>query len=374
MKKPLRVATLFSGIGAPEWALKRLSIPFVSVLACDNGEVSLDSSISIEQEAKRIQSMASFKEEKAFVDFLYAKHSKKKNFVKVSYLANFPDFDEGNYFLDVNLLNGRPLRGDVDLLIGGSPCQSFSTVGFQKGLEDPRGSLFFEYCRLVNEIQPEVFIYENVSGIKSKKNQENWKRMWDGMGSLNYKMWAGTLNAKDFGIPQVRNRFFAVGFKNRSIAIDTFNPRKKESNLKMQDFLIDSTEEGGVTYGKDGDLCFSKIPGKTPSEYILTPAVKKYVMCEGTGNYKTHIEIDRPIARTLLSTMGNHHRAGVDNYVTDKSGNVRALTERECLRLMGFTDDFKIVVSKAQAYKQIGNSMVVDVLMALIKEIIRVAF
>ena len=116
-----------------------------------------------------------------------------------------------------------------------------------------------------------------------------------------------------------------------------------------------------------------KNPCQTPSEYILTPAVKKYVMCEGTGNYKTHIEIDRPIARTLLSTMGNHHRAGVDNYVTDKSGNVRALTERECLRLMGFTDDFKIVVSKAQAYKQIGNSMVVDVLMALIKEIIRVA-
>lgn len=374
MKKTLRIATLFSGIGAPEWALKRLSIPFVSVLACDNGEVSLDDSVEIGKEVQKIRGMRSFKEEKEYVDSLYANHARKTNFVKSSYLANFPDFNEENYFLDVVLLNGKPLKGKVDILIGGSPCQSFSTVGFQKGLEDPRGNLFFEYCRLANEIQPKVFIYENVSGIQSKKNQENWKRMWKDMGSLNYEMWTGTLNAKDFGIPQVRNRFFAVGFKDSTISLQSFCPKTKDLKLKLQDFLINSTECGGVTYDERGGLCFSKKPGKTPIEYILTPAVKKYVMCEGTGNYKTRIEIDREIARTLLSTMGNHHRAGVDNYVTDENGNIRALTERECLRLMGFTDDFKIVVSRAQAYKQIGNSMVVDVLMALIEEIMRVAF
>ncbi|HBX24718.1 MAG TPA: DNA (cytosine-5-)-methyltransferase, partial [Firmicutes bacterium] len=94
------------------------------------------------------------------------------------------------------------------------------------------------------------------------------------------------------------------------------------------------------------------------------------VTTPGTKNWKTNISYDREIARTLLSTMGNHHRAGVDNYVTDV-GSLRALSERECLRLMGFTDDFKIVVSKAQMYKQVGNSMVVDVVMALIEAILK---
>ena len=138
----------------------------------------------------------------------------------------------------------------------------------------------------------------------------------------------------------------------------------------MKDFLETSTRDGGMTYGKNGKLCFSKVPGSVDPKYILTPAVKKYVTTPGTKNWKTRIEFDRDIARTLLSTMGNHHRAGVDNYVTD-IGQLRSLTERECFRLMGFTDDFKIVVKKGQAYKQAGNSMVVDVVMALFKEIYR---
>ena len=79
-------------------------------------------------------------------------------------------------------------------------------------------------------------------------------------------------------------------------------------------------------------------------------------------------KIDLDIARALLSTMGNSHRASVNNYVTTK-GKIRALTEREAHRLMGFPDDYKIVVSKAQAYKQAGNAIVVDVLMAIIKKI-----
>jgi DNA (cytosine-5)-methyltransferase 1 len=79
-------------------------------------------------------------------------------------------------------------------------------------------------------------------------------------------------------------------------------------------------------------------------------------------------KIDLPIARALLSTMGNHHRSSVNNYVTT-NGRVRMLTVREVHRLMGFPDDYKIVVSKAQAYKQAGNSIVVDVLIDLIIEI-----
>ena len=91
-------------------------------------------------------------------------------------------------------------------------------------------------------------------------------------------------------------------------------------------------------------------------------------MCTGTKTFSTPIKIDLPIARTLLKTMGNRHRAGVDNYYT-VDGRIRMLSEREALRLMGFTDDFKQVISRAQMYKQAGNSIVVDVMIAIVREI-----
>jgi DNA (cytosine-5)-methyltransferase 1 len=194
--------------------------------------------------------------------------------------------------------------------------------------------------------------------------------MDDFIKQTGYKVWHGLLNAQDFGIPQVRNRLFIVGFLEPSFDPKKFEPKKKVLEYKMKDFLIESTEDTGFTYNKrDGSLELSKNPGVIDDRYYLSPLVKKYVLTSGTKNWHTQIKTDREIARTLLSTMGNHHRAGVDNYVT-VNDKLRALSERECLRLMGFTDDFKIVVNKTQAYKQIGNSMVVDVMMALIEAII----
>lgn len=367
--KTIRLATVFSGIGAPEWALRRLSIPYDCVLACDNGDIILGDSVYRDNIAKS-KKFDCFDDAKRFVDAIYQENSRRTNFVKQSYLANYPDFDKKRYFLDIRFLDGRLLKNQVDLLIGGSPCQSFSTVGFQKGTKDPRGLLFYQFVRLVKEVRPKVFIYENVLGIRSNKNLENWNEMWKTMSNLGYQTWTGALNAVDFGIPQIRNRLFVVGFLDKKIDISSFKPKEKPTTLAMQDFLIDSTEFGGFSFDRNGDLSFSKVPGVIEEKYYLTPAVKKYVLTPGTKNFKTVIETDKKIARTLLSTMGNHHRAGVDNYVTT-NGELRALSERECLRLMGFTDDFKIVVSKAQMYKQSGNAMVVDVIMALLKEILR---
>ena len=102
---------------------------------------------------------------------------------------------------------------------------------------------------------------------------------------------------------------------------------------------------------------------------FLSEKLVKYVMSPGTKNfYHEDSQIDLPIARAILSTQGNTHRASVNNYVTT-NGKIRALEPRESLRLMGFPDDFKIVVSRAQSYKQSGNSIVVDVLMNLLKSI-----
>jgi len=103
-------------------------------------------------------------------------------------------------------------------------------------------------------------------------------------------------------------------------------------------------------------------------KYFLSAKVEKYVMSSGTKNFYSKPEIDLEVARPLLTTMHKMHRAGVDNYVTTE-GRIRKLTPRECLRLMGFCDSFKIVVSDTQMYQQAGNSIVVDVLMAIIDSI-----
>lgn len=106
--------------------------------------------------------------------------------------------------------------------------------------------------------------------------------------------------------------------------------------------------------------------------YYLSEKVAKYVLCSGTKSFKTPVKTDLDIARPLLQSMHKMHRAGVDNYVTyNKEKGVdglRKLTPRECLRLMGFKDDFKLVVSNTSAYMEAGNSIVVDVLIALLKQ------
>ena len=141
----------------------------------------------------------------------------------------------------------------------------------------------------------------------------------------------------------------------------------------MQDYLEDNCAYVHFNYNKKtGDLVVEKVAGKPDPKFILSPAVQKYVLAGGTANYKTSTETDLPIARTLMKLMTQHHRAGVDNYITVQKEPLilRQLSDREALRLMGYPDDFKIVVSSMQTLRQAGNSIVVDVLMAIVKEII----
>ena len=105
-------------------------------------------------------------------------------------------------------------------------------------------------------------------------------------------------------------------------------------------------------------------------KYFLSEKVEKYVMATGTKNFYSRPKTDLEVARPLLTTMHKMHRAGVDNYV-HTNGRLRKLTPRECLRLMGFCDSFKIVVSDTAMYQQAGNSIVVDVLIAIMKQIIK---
>lgn len=377
IKPKLKLATLFSGIGAIEQALIRNNTPHEIVFACDNGDVEIE--YNHEEEFKKIQQMDSKIDKKKYVDDLYASKSRKQNYVKQSYLANYGNnICEDDFHLDINLLDGTDYRDQVDLLVGGSPCQSFSTVGFKGGLEDARGTLFYEYARIVKEVNPKVFIYENVRGLTTHDKGNTWNIIKGIFKSLNYTITEPQiLNAADYGVPQNRRRVFVVGIRNDLNVEKEFEyPTKVELKYSMKDFLESNCEYGNYKYDENGDILVEKStfdPDRIDNKYVLSDLVRKYVLTPGTKTFKTSIKYDLDVARTVLSSMGNRHRAGVDNYMTDKGGEnkLRMLTEREALRLMGFPDTFKIVVSRAQMYKQAGNSIVVDVMLAVLREIIK---
>lgn len=362
MNTKIKIATVFSGIGAAEFALKRLDIPHEIIFACDNGEISFTENDETIQ--KVLAGLTSWEERKAYIASLVPK--RKINFVKKSYLANY-DLDENEFYSDVRYLEGEPYRNKVDLFVGGSPCQSFTLLGYQKGLEEARGTLFYEFARLVKEIQPKVFIYENVQGLTKHDGGKTWEVVQRVFESLNYHLHYKILDAVNYGIPQKRRRIFVVGFKDNVLNF-TF-PAEKDLQYTLQDFLLENTPDGNFT-ANGNSLHLEHQHGTVPDKYFLSDKILPGIMCEGTGGFSMNPEIDLKIARPLMSSMHKMHRAGEDNYVTTE-GRIRRLAPRECLRLMGFTDDFKIAVSDTQMYRQAGNSVVVDVLMGLIEEIMK---
>lgn len=362
----IRLGTVFSGIGAIEQALLRLGYPHEIAFACDNGDRVVD--INYDEEFNKVKSLSSIKEKRDYIDSLYKIYSRQTNYVQQSYLANY-DIDDSCFFQDVKLLDGTDFANGIDLFVGGSPCQSFSIAGARGGFEDTRGTLFFEYCRLIKEIQPKVFIYENVYGVLTHDKGKTWETMQNVFSDLGYHFSWQILDARDFGIPQGRRRLFVVGFKNEAEFNKFQFPNKIQLEYTMQDFLEENLAEGGLLNIGEKLTKVSDIKGIPDEKYYLSDKLKTYVLAPGTKNFMHHdAKTDLPIARALVKNMGNSYRASVNNYV-HTNGRLRALTQREVHRLMGFPDNYKIVVSKAQAYKQAGNSIVVDVLIHILKQI-----
>lgn len=361
----IRLATVFSGIGSIEWALKRMNIDYEIVFACDNGEIDIPNIVEneVRNELKKLPTLEA---QKKYINDLLAP-IKKTNFVKQTYLANY-SIDESDFLHDIRFIDGNKYKGKVDMLVGGSPCQSFSIMGYQKGFEDTRGTLFYDYARLISEIEPKVFIFENVQGLLTHDKGNTWEVIKGTFEGLGYDLHLQVLDAKDYGIPQTRRRLFVIGFKTPRT--NFVFPQTIELGFELNDFLETTTQFGNFI-SIDGELQLTKTPGEIDNKYFLSDLVEKHVMSTGSKNYYVKPEIDLKIARPLLCTMHKMHRAGVDNYVTYK-GKIRKLTPRECLRLMGYDDSFKIVVSDLQAYRQAGNSIVVDVLMNVVKEILKV--
>lgn len=359
MTKKIKIGTVFSGIGAPEQALLKLGVKTTIVFACDNGEIEL------KKDAKEIKNEIAGmnnQEINKHIKSLYSK-TNKVNFVKQSYMANY-NVSEDDWFDDIRFLDGNQYKGNVDILVGGSPCQSFSIIGKRAGLEDTRGTLFYEFARLIKECEPKVFIYENVLGMLSHDHGNTWKVIKEVFDSLGYKIYFDILNAKDYGIPQDRKRLFVVGFRNNDV--NFIFPNKIELTTTMKDYLEEHVETKHYL-------------GKKGFEFVTNPKYRNRARVNAdiiqTQKANQQFNWNGDFVFEELEAVENNKEIMERAYVSTwngKQGVIRQLSYRECLRLMGFQDSFKIVVPNVPAYRQAGNSIVVNVLEHIFKEIFKV--
>lgn len=254
----MKLLSLFSGIGAFEKALDRLEVPY---------------------------ELAGFSE----ID---------KYAVK-SYCA-IHGVDESMNLGDITKIDEKALPKDIDLITYGFPCQDISLSGKQKGLfnEDgtqTRSGLFFEALRIIEATQPRVAIAENVKNLTSKKFAEQFRIVLEGLEEAGYNNYWHVLNAKDYGIPQNRERVFIVSIR-KDIDTGFFQfPEAFPLELRLKDMLEADVDE----------------------KYYMSEKSIQYICSTGTKNFHYEPEIDLEIARPLTSTMHKSHRASQDNYVSD---------------------------------------------------------
>ncbi len=245
-----------------------------------------------------------------------------------------------------------------DILIGGFPCQPFSTLGSLQGFEDKRGTLFFTICEIIKKHRPKIVVLENVKNLINHNKGESFKRIIFELNELDYQVNYDILNTLDFGIPQQRNRVFIVALRKNSFTnLEFVFPTKISCKISALDLLDKQVE----------------------LKYFISQKMIKTILGKGTKGYIVEPSIDTPIAKTLTATMHKCHRASQDNYYTDlknweryKDNNystIRRLTPNEARKLQGFPSDFKQVVSDTQSYKQFGNAVSVNVSFALAKAI-----
>lgn len=248
-----------------------------------------------------------------------------------------------------------------DILVHGSPCQDFSIAGKQKGADESsetRSSLMWETLNIIEQMgiwKPRIVIWENVKNVLSKHMVHNFAKYQEKMGKMGYVSNYAVLNAMDFGLPQRRERIFTVSCLDGTLFNFETLERRKTKNIK--EFLENTTEE----------------------KYLVTqPSMLKRINTRN-GNFKGKVGVIKDYCNTITTKQMRCPNAGV---IDLGDGRFRYLTERECWRLQGFTDeDFEAALRanpgtlgkmNGTLYKQAGNSMPVPILEAIFKELLNI--
>lgn len=256
-------------------------------------------------------------------------------FSQTTYAANHGEIPHG----DITKIEISEIP-EFDLLLAGFPCQPFSNAGLKKGFEDTRGTLFFDIARIIEAKKPKAVFLENVKGLISHDKGQTFATIVQVLQDLGYGVAYKVHNARDFGIPQNRERVFIVGLSEGRI-FDFGSPEKVSSSV--------------------GDILEpdSSVDKKYSLSDLLWSSHKKRKAnhkAKGNGFGYSLFTSDSPYTSTISA---RYYKDGSEILIDQLGKNPRKLTPREAARLQGFPEEFKIVVSDTQAYKQFGNSVAV---------------
>ncbi len=279
-----------------------------------------------------------------------------------SYKNHFPDvaFDSRSI---TNIPNYE--IPNAEGIIGGPPCQSWSEAGAKRGVNDPRGKLFFEYIRILKYIQPKFFVAENVSGILHSRNKEAFTNIVKMFEEAGYDVFWKQLNASDYDVPQDRKRVFVIGFR-KDLQVKFEFPHIQKNKKTLKDAIYDLKD---IPLGKDTIISNHEITDTGYSSMFMS---RNRVRSWDEQSY-TVVAMDRqtplhPQAPKMLTTDEKDKRI----FVPGEEHKYRRFSIRECARIQTFPDDYKFIYSHPRnGYKMVGNAVPVNLAFAIAKQIRR---
>lgn len=259
-------------------------------------------------------------------------------------------------------------EGELDLLSGGAPCQSFSYAGKRLGLEDARGTLFYHYAKFLEQLQPKMFLFENVRGLLTHDRGRTYKTITDIFESTGYKIQKKILNAWDYGVAQKRERLITIGIRNDLVGKMRFDfPKPHEYKPVLRDILLDCPKSEGTPYSDYKRKIFELVPPGGYWRDIPEEIAKEYMKsCWNMGGGRTGIlrrlSLDEPSLAVLTSPSQKQ---------TDRCHplEARPFTVRENARCQSFPDEWKFCGSVGSQYKQVGNAVPVNLAFDVATEI-----
>ena len=283
-----------------------------------------------------------------------------------TYQANFGELPFGDITKEATK---KFIPNEFDILCAGFPCQSFSIAGHRAGFKDNRGTLFFDVAEIIQRKQPKAILLENVKGLRNHNKGKTLAKILSFLREkLNYYVPAPQVfNAKDFGVPQNRERIFIVGFR---------------SDLGIQDFAYPVAPKQKVSFKEVKEAKPVSAKYYLSDTYLNTLIAHKARHQSKGNGFGYEIIADEGIANAVVcGGMGRERNLVVDDRLKDftpitrikgkiNRQGIRKMTPREWARLQGFPDDFIIPVADASAYKQFGNAVVVPVVRAITNQIL----
>lgn len=277
-------------------------------------------------------------------------------YARETYSLNYPDtkLDARDiHIVPADEVVDQDGNDNIDIVVGGFPCQAFSIAGYRKGFEDDRGDLFFELLRIIEAKKPKAIFVENVKNMVSHDHGNTFKVIREALTENNYFIKWKVLNGKDYGnVPQNRERIYIVGFDNKE-AYDLFEfPEEIELTTSLRDIIDFGDKKDELYYYREGkQRFFDELKLTMTSQDTVYQWRRQYVRENKNG-----------VVPTLTANMGTGGH-NVPLILTD-SGEIRKLTPKETFNVQGYPKSFKIPenVSNGQLYKQAGNSVVVPVI------------